>query len=162
MKPCEVRDGARVIRFNGDLLAEASSERASSPRWTDKALYRTDAGTYVLAQVGRTRVIHQPGCPKADRGLNRFVDEYGENIEPSEPRWTFHDCVPQEYDLDAVLVERTRYGAFILDSPEAVVDNLYKRTTGVRFLPRLSTDLLDAASKKDPKIEAVFRSELIP
>lgn len=50
----EVRDGSRVVRFEGSLLAEASSRWGDSPRWTELALYRTAAGTYVLAGVGRS------------------------------------------------------------------------------------------------------------
>ena len=155
MSDHEVRDGTRVIRFSGVLLGSASSERAASPRWTDKKLYRTEAGSYVLAQVGQTRVIHEPGCSAIMARLNRFVDEHP-NAEPVEPRWTFHTCVGETYDLDKILVERTRYGAFITDSPDDIVHNLYKVSGDGRYLPRLSVDLLEEASKHDPGIESAY------
>ena len=49
----QVRDGARIVTFEGELLAEVSSERPTSPRWTELKLYKTDTEgrTYDLMQV---------------------------------------------------------------------------------------------------------------
>jgi hypothetical protein len=48
------RAGAKHLRFNGELLAEATSQDATSIRWTDLALYRTAANAYVVSAIGRT------------------------------------------------------------------------------------------------------------
>jgi hypothetical protein len=48
------RAGAKHLRFNGELLAAASSRDATSERWTDLALYRTAANSYVVSVIGRT------------------------------------------------------------------------------------------------------------
>jgi hypothetical protein len=48
------RAGAKHLRFNGELLAAASSREATSERWTDLALYRTAANSYVVSVIGRT------------------------------------------------------------------------------------------------------------
>ncbi len=44
------RDGARALRFNGELLAEASSRHGEAPRWTEIAIYVTCDGRYVLSK----------------------------------------------------------------------------------------------------------------
>lgn len=48
------RAGAKHLRFNGELLAEATSRDATSIRLTDLALYRTAASAYVVSVIGRT------------------------------------------------------------------------------------------------------------
>ena len=52
----EVRDGDRTIVFDGELLAEVDSRTDERARWIELKLYRTAAGTYVLAGCGRTLV----------------------------------------------------------------------------------------------------------
>ena len=51
------RDGARDIRFTGELIAEVSSHHYEGPRntrWTELRLFRTAAGTLVCHEIGRT------------------------------------------------------------------------------------------------------------
>jgi hypothetical protein len=48
------RAGAKHLRFAGELLAEATSQDATSIRWTDLALHRTAANIYVVSAIGRT------------------------------------------------------------------------------------------------------------
>ena len=57
-QPYEVRDGSRLITFDGVLLGAVSSKRPSSPRWSEYHLYRTEGGVYVLEKVGRSTVVH--------------------------------------------------------------------------------------------------------
>lgn len=49
-----VRDGQRELHFEGELLATSSSRQAWKDRWAEFQLYRTTAGKYVLAGVGRS------------------------------------------------------------------------------------------------------------
>lgn len=56
MKKYRVRDGERVIEFEGRLLARETSRDASKQRWIELALYKTRAGTYVLEGIGRSLV----------------------------------------------------------------------------------------------------------
>lgn len=44
------RDGARALRFNGELLAEASSRHGDAVRWTEIAIFVTVDGRYVLSK----------------------------------------------------------------------------------------------------------------
>lgn len=50
---CILRDDDRDLKFCGELLAATDSPQKSG-RWTELRLYRTQAGTYVAEQVGRT------------------------------------------------------------------------------------------------------------
>jgi len=49
-------DEERVVAFEGELLGEASSERGDKDRWFELRLYRTQAGAYIVAGVGKSRV----------------------------------------------------------------------------------------------------------
>lgn len=56
MKKYRVRDGERVIEFEGRLLARVTSQDDTKKRWIELALYKTHAGTYVLEGVGRSLI----------------------------------------------------------------------------------------------------------
>jgi len=57
------RDGARDIKFSGELIAEVSSTSnnasssysGSTGRWTELALYRSQAGKFICQSIGRTQ-----------------------------------------------------------------------------------------------------------
>jgi len=57
------RDGARDLVFTGELIASASSSpetarsdySGSTGRWTELRLFKTQAGKFVAASVGRTQ-----------------------------------------------------------------------------------------------------------
>ena len=52
------RDGARPLKFTGELLAEAATSPNTSGttgRWQELSLYRTKAGKYVCQQIGFTQ-----------------------------------------------------------------------------------------------------------
>ena len=70
MSTYTVPDRDREIQFDGELLGEISSRTAIKERWIELALYRTDAGSYVLAGIGRSTV---PG--EHDRKWAEISDE---------------------------------------------------------------------------------------
>jgi hypothetical protein len=156
-KTWNVRDDGRVITFEGVKLAETSSKRPNVTRWTDMALYKTDTGKYVFTKVGRTVVLHDPACPDIVRKLNLFMDEYPDR-DP-EDGFDLHSCIGETYYMDEILVEQTRFWAFIAESAEAVVDALHKNEGGMRFLPRMSINLLEAAIPKDVDLAAAYTRE---
>lgn len=55
----QVRDGERVIEFDGDVLATATSKARGKSRWIELTLYKTVAGTYVLHGTGRSIVSNE-------------------------------------------------------------------------------------------------------
>lgn len=44
------------VEFEGELLAEVSTEEPGEPRWTECAIYKTKGGQYVTQMTGRTEV----------------------------------------------------------------------------------------------------------
>lgn len=56
MQQYTVQDGGRILEFTGVLLAENNSYTQNKRRWIELRLFRTQAGSYVLAAVGRSTV----------------------------------------------------------------------------------------------------------
>jgi hypothetical protein len=54
----QVQDGKRTITFDGILIGSATSDDGHRDHWVDIAIYRTDAGSYVVSFIGRTRLAH--------------------------------------------------------------------------------------------------------
>lgn len=152
-----VQDGSRVLTFDGRLLGSASSKR-SAPRWSELKLYRTAAGTYVLEKIGRSTVLHVPGCSEILGTLPRFEDEYP-GQDPDD--FWYDDCVPEVYDMTSLLVEADRHWALIAEDPGQVIDALYRRKNGARHLPRLSIELLDHVVREDEGLASSYRVERI-
>lgn len=146
----QVRDGQRLITFEGVLLGEVTSRRPGVARWTEMYAYRTDGGAYVLEKVGLSTVCHMPGCVEMKPGLPRFQTEHpGEDPDHG---FVFHeDCVPEEYDFTRLLVEQTRYWAKITKDPAEILAALERRRDGVVTLPRIGSELLALVSAADPE-----------
>lgn len=159
-KTYSVRDGQRRVTFDGVELGRASSQRPGAPRWTELELYRTDSNKYVLARTGRSIVLHVPGCPGIVGKLNRFIDE-NPGAEPDEDAWEFHECVGDTYSLATILIEQTRHWAVIADTAEDVIGNLYRRDSGLKYLPRMSVSVLEQASRLDTDMAEAFYVERV-
>ena len=154
----QVRDGARLISFEGDLLATTSSRRDESPRWTEMSVYRTEKGSYVLEKVGRSIVTHTPGCKEIIGTIPRFQEEHPGD-DPDD--YVYHGCVPEEYDFTELLIEADRYWATIAEDPAKIVDALYRKRDGERHMPRISLDLLAAAGELDEDLRHAAEVEYI-
>lgn len=153
----EVRDGARRITFEGQLIGSSSSRRHGSPRWSEYKLYRTDSGTYVLEKVGRSIVVHMPACSDIVNPLNRFESDHpGE--DPTNGWWFCENCTAHGYNITALLVENDRNWVTITEEPREVIEALYRRKGGARSLQRISISLLEQAARADEKISAAFYS----
>jgi hypothetical protein len=152
----QVRDGTRLLSFEGDVLATISSQR-DDPRWTEMTLYRTVSGVYILEKVGRSVVTHMPGCSEIRGTIPRFQAAHPGD-DPDEG-YTYHRCVPEEYDFTALLVEEDRYWAFQTREPEDIVEALYRKRAGSRHLPRIGIDLLEQVSQSYPAFGDAWRVE---
>jgi hypothetical protein len=158
-----VRDGQRIIEFEGVVLADVSSRKANGPRWTEMRLYRTNAGTYIYEKVGVSVVVHAPGCPDIIGKLPRFQERHP-GADPSDGKWWFCErCGTRAVhgDITKLLVETDRYWATIAEDPAQIVDALYRRKNGARSMPRVSLDLLGVASEVDDKIRAASQAEFV-
>jgi hypothetical protein len=154
----EVRDGKRILKFDGALLAYSTSYRPGVRRWIEFGLYRTTGGTYVLSRVGETRLYHLPECEVAQRnGLTRVPREaLKEESVPCDI------CRPDLVMTPLLSPEMPRYWAQTSDTAEAVVDSLYKfDESGARYLTGVAARLLEEASAIDPDVEEVYRVETI-
>jgi hypothetical protein len=165
MTKFKVRDGTtRVIEFEGERLAEVSSRRSGSPRWTELRLYRTQSGVFVLEKVGASVVVHAPGCPEILPGatLPRFQAEYPGEDPANDSWWWCESCGARAaQDMTALLVEQPRFWAIISETPDEIVDSLYRRKGGARTMPRMSLVLLEDAAKSSPEILDSYRSEVL-
>lgn len=155
----KVRDGNRLITFEGFVLGKVSSRRPESPRWTELLLLKTLGGSYVLEKLGMSIVTHVPGCPRILGNIPRFQDLYpGDDPEDG---FEYDECVGDEYDFVQLLVEEPRYWATIATDPHEIVAALYRKRDGSRHLPRISIDLLEKVSESDPDINSAYRVERI-
>lgn len=153
----EVRNGNRTLRFEGRLLASASSKRRDASRWIEFDLYKTSAGTYVLSRVGVSLIFHSPLCPLVDRyGLHEAsvddLDPLAVECEECEPGFEDPIVYPEVY----------RYWTLTSEGPKAILDALYQRDkNGGKYLTRVSERLLQNAAAQDADIDMMYRFEEI-
>lgn len=155
----EVRDGSRVLMFDGDLLGSSTSWRRDSERWIEFELYKTKNGSYILSRVGVSLVFHGAACHLVKRyGLVEApVSTLRDGAIPCET------CTPSVENLPLVFPERDRTWAQVSEEADAVLEALYKYDrSGTRYLTNVAHRLLEQASNADPQIEAVYRVETIP
>lgn len=154
----EVQDGNRVLRFEGELLAESSSKRHDSVRWIEFRLYKTNSGTYVLSRVGASTVFHASVCPLVEKyGLHELSPfNLSPNAEPCD------ECEPTHME-PLVYPEKYRYWTLTTTEPEVVLDALYKYDgSGTRYLTKVAERVLEQAADRDADIDQAYRVEVIP
>lgn len=153
----EVKNGNRILRFEGRHLAHSSSARHGSSRWIEFDLYKTNAGSYVLSRVGVSKIYHSSVCPLVARyGLHEAsVDDLTRESVPCE------ECDPDLAD-PVIFPEEYRHWTLVAEEPEAILDALYKEDhNGARYLTRVAERLLSVAAAQDASIDLVYRFETI-
>jgi hypothetical protein len=154
----EVKDGSRILKFNGKLLGKSSSWRRGSNRWIEFELYKTDNGSYVLSRVGVSVIYHGGACHLVKRyGLQEVsTDDLRDDVVPCD------ECRPS-LEAGMVFPEKYRYWAQVSEDPNAVLEALYKYDNGgARYLTHVAQRLLEESSETDKGIESVYRIEMIP
>jgi hypothetical protein len=154
----EVKDGSRILQFNGKMLAESSSWRRGSTRWIEFELYKTESGSYILSRVGVSMIFHGAACPLVKRyNLHEApISEIHDDDLPCE------ECNPSR-DVPLAFPETHRYWAQVSEDPDAVLEALYKYDQGgARYLTKVAERLLEKASTIDKKIESIYRIEIVP
>lgn len=159
----QVRDGNRLLTFDGELLASISSrESPEKDRWTEMRCYKTAGGSYILEKVGRSVRLHMPGCPDILKDLPLFQQAHPGD-DPEEGYSWCERCSPpigEEYDFPSLLVEEDRYWATISTDPQVIIDALYRKREGYTRLPRISVQLLDGLCQVDSAFE-VWRTQKV-
>lgn len=158
MNQFDLPDGPRLVRFKGERLATVDADDGERIRWIELSLYKTQAGKYIVHQVGKTVVYHRlnsdckpkafstqrlwdlpedsapcPVCTPPDISLDRDAD----NVETR-----------LEADLSRVLVHP--------DVPTLILALENTKPQGRRYHSRVARDLLVEAAKKDQVIREAF------
>lgn len=154
----EVKDGSRILQFEGQLLGESSSQGEDSTRWIEFKLYKTESGSYILSRVGVSLVYHGAAC--------HLVSKYKLNETSSgsirNDATPCEECLPSR-DVPLVFPEKERTWAQVSDSPDAVLEALYKYNyDGSRYLTKVAKRLLEKAAQVDERIDLMYRIEVIP
>jgi len=155
------RDGRRVITFQGELVASASSANPSSNgRWTELRVYRSKGGSWIVEKVGRSTMVHIPGCDRVQSDkLPRFQEAHP-GQDPDDG-YVYCECVGDEYDFTTLLVEEDRYWASVCDSVDALVEAVHRRKGGTRRLPYFAQGVLDTLSERYPEVAAAYQVETV-
>jgi len=150
-----VPDVDKVLEFEGELLADVTTEVPDSPRWTEMELYHLTDGTgrYVLHVVGRSVVYHVHDGP-CNSGTATAAVEIPDDAEPCQvcrPGRDLPDDVTFDYEDD-------RHSAHVCADAPAVLVAL--RSTGSRATSRPFSNpamrLLAAARQCDRDIDALL------
>jgi hypothetical protein len=147
-----VPDVDKVIEFEGQLVADVTTELPDAPRWTEMDLYHLTDGTgrYVLHVVGRSVVYHRHDS-ECNSGTKTPLIDVPDDAEPCP------NCHPSEGHI-YVDVEDDRHSAHVCADAQAVLVAL--RSTGSRATSRpFSTPalrLLATARQRDPAIDALM------
>lgn len=155
----EVRDGDRTLQFNGNLLAESTSERRGAYRWIEFKLYKTESGSYILSRVGVSLIYHGAACSI----VSKYKLTEAATKELAKGAVSCEECEPDS-SLDLVFPEKYRYWAQVSDQPDAVIDSLYKydESNGAYYLTSVAQRLLQQAAKVDSDIAEVYNVQIIP
>lgn len=155
----QVKDGNRLLQFDGRLIGDSTSWRRGSYRWVEFKLYKTaEEGRYILSRVGMSLLYHLQECPVVERNNLR---EAPRSTLDRDARGC-EDCQPHLFNIPIVCPEKPRHWAQVCDTPEAVVKALYKEDeNGNTYLTFVAQRLLEKASDLDDEIESVYRVETI-
>lgn len=159
---CQVRDGNRLLTFDGELLASVSSRDDSKDRWTEMNVYKTTGGSYILEKVGRSVRLHMPGCSEIIGSLPLFQQAHPGDDPDDGYSWC-EECSPpvgEEYDFPSLLVEEDRFWATLSTDPDVIIDATWRKREGYRRLPHISVELLTALCRVDPAFE-VWQTERV-
>ena len=155
----QVKDGSRVIQFEGELIGSSSSWRRGAERWVEFQLYRTkDRGIYVLSRIGVSTLFHEPDCDIVRR--NNLRETPRSELNPHATPCP--ECRPDMSTFPIVCPERERHWAQICETPRSVFEALVKYdTSGSQYLTFVAKRLLEAASDKDSRISDVYLVQTI-
>lgn len=157
----QVKDGDRVLQFEGELLAHASSYRPEADRWVEFDLYRTNAGVYVVSRVGYSNLYHAATCSVVRRG--RHTPSPVATLTETSKACTMcnpHASVDQANEL--IYPEKPIYWAQVCQNAAGVLESLamYDQDEA-RYFTHVSRSLIRAAAKRDMALRDEYYVEVI-
>jgi hypothetical protein len=155
-----VRDRGRPLDFDGVCLGADNSYSDHKGRWFEVRIFKTLGGKYVVAGVGRSRVVHKQSCSRVGNAKLKQVD--GRKTHDGLDLMPCDICRPVLGEPNLVK-EQDREWAQVSEEPEAVIERLRLRDSdGVWYVPTTSTRALEAAAQADEGIKrALFAPQHI-
>lgn len=157
----QVRNGRHILRFEGVVLASASSQRDDAPRWSELVVYGLANGSYVRSKIGYSLIAHRAECPLVDGKMERWLD-LDDQTESRAQRVPCVVCQPvlRAGALDPMMmVESTRYTATIARDPAHLAELLTaQQGRGSHQLPRLVSRVVDQVCAQDPDFAQYWSS----
>jgi hypothetical protein len=147
----QIRDGARVLRFQAAVLGAATSQRGSVPRWSELVVYKMADDSYMISKVGRSTVAHRQSCLRVNHRMV-FWSQAALIGEDRVERVPCGDCHPDLHPpLDPWLrLEVTRYRAIWARDAENAVSAMGDPLADPTFpLPRLVREVLAQCAQVD-------------
>jgi hypothetical protein len=161
MRQIKVRDGARTVAFNGQLLGFISSERPDSLRWTELSIYRNDAGRFIAHRVGVSCVAHRIDCDvikgkKLPSIVDMKTDEFA--VADRQPCPVCRPNIVAEVADDPASIrgETDRHWTGICDDAVSLLNALHTMKNGARSLSGLASAALNMAAENDDQIAAAL------
>lgn len=168
----EVYEGLRKIRFDGELIAESSTEKQWKPRWLELRLYKVEPGQsfpeegadrlrlpdggYLLHQVGQSVLYHNPDNPDCQDGVPASFADLPEDAQPCPSCRPPGRIALQASPGQVVGLESTRNSVKRSPTAAGIVQLIEE---GRPELSAPAEKLLRIAEKNDLGIRSVFRSE---
>ena len=155
-----VRDGSRTLRpFRAAVIGAATSQRGSSPRWSELVVYRLEGGTYLISKIGRSTVAHRPDCLRVNHRMIRW-EQAREHGEDTVARVPCPDCRP---DLGHgitpdTMLEITRYRAIAAPDARSAAQSLAGDRAAL-LMPQIVQTVLDQCAESDPNFAAYAEAE---
>jgi hypothetical protein len=157
----QVKDGDRVLQFDGELLAHSSSYRPDSDRWVEFDLYRTKAGAYVVSRVGYSVLYHTADCPIVRRGRHdpapvATLTENSRSCSVCSP------SVSVDQANELIYPERPIYWAQPCPDATGAIESLAKYDQdGARYFTHVARNLIRDAARRDTALSTAYYVETI-
>lgn len=147
----QVKDGQRVLQFEGSEIGFSTSNRAGATRWIEFTLYKTrEDHQYILSRIGFSKFYHLPSCDIAER--SRLDESMRDEVVEEDQPCTV--CNPHLSDFPFVSFEREKHWARVYPTPEGVIEGLMKKdmNSGNRYMTAVARRLLEDAGQEDDEI----------
>lgn len=156
-----VKDGDRVLQFDGVLLAHSSSFRPEADRWVEFDLYRTAAGAYVVARVGYSNLYHAADCRVVRRGRHAPAPV----ATLTEASRACSLCTPDtsvDRASEVVYPEKPIYWAQACQSADGALESLAMYDPdNVRYFTHVARELIRSAAAQDMALRDAYFVEVI-
>lgn len=147
-----LKDKLDDVEFVGEQIAFATTETATSTRWTEVTIYRTIGQQYVIQRVGRSVLyhLHDGVCNTGIPTAYADIPQGDEDLVPCDR------CNPPDVDdleIDELVdLELDRYNVDICQADEVATKLQLSRPDGSTFMSQVAGRALAQALAADPAL----------